>query len=258
MDNSNSGQSSRNGQHSQTKTLNPGAPITAATCGSEKPQKHSENPSKPTAPAIREAVASELAIFRQARVDQTVEALEGGHQLLELIPVRRPDKTTWFRTHPDKQFWFRAFLIPDERSGDLYFLSQPVWQALAKLGERAVTRKVLIPVMSRNYVLTLWPIGLGADGTLGSWAESAVRAAVTAQTEWTRIASNRELGAYEIRARPSDNIEPKWPALDILEMLRIAFRGRVITSVDHPIIRELRGEPSARDGQDLIEAVLAA
>lgn len=212
----------------------------------------SEEASQP----IPEAVAKELAIFQEARVSQEVEALEGGRKLLELIPVRRPQKTTWFMTHPDKAYWYRAFLLEDERTGDLYFLSRPVWESLVELGEKAIARKLLIPVMSRNNVLTLWPVSLGVDGTLGSWSESALTAAVTARTQWVRITSNREMAGYEIKTRPSDGVEPQWPDLSVLELLRIAFKGRLVTGMDHPIIRDLQGETVSQSGDDRLNALL--
>jgi hypothetical protein len=206
--------------------------------------------------SISEAVAKELAIFEEARVSQTVESFEGGRKALELIPVRRPQKTTWFKAHPDQTFWYRAFLLEDERTGDFYFLSRPVWESLVELGEKAISRKLLIPLMSRNNVLTVWPVSLGADGTLGTWAESALTAAVTARTEWVRIMSNREMGGYEIRTRPSDGVEPQWPDISVVELLRIAFKGRVVTGMDHPIIRDLRGETVSRSADDRLNALL--
>ena len=210
----------------------------------------------PAREPIPQTVANELAIFQEARVDQNVETFEGGRKLLEIIRVARPQKTSWFRSHPKKEFWYRAFLLEDDRTNDLYFLSRPVWESLVELEEKAITRKLLVPVMSRNNVLTLWPITLGVDGALSSWAESALAAAVTARTDWVQIASNREMGGYEIKARPSDGVEPHWPELDVAQLLRIAFKGRVVTTMDHPIIRDLRGETVTQSGDDRLNSLL--
>lgn len=243
--------------------------ITSSEVGGNAENKTNHNPAAalegapaegttPDREPIPKTVASELEIFQSARVDQNVESFEGGRKLLEIIRVTRPQKTTWFRSHPDKAYWYKAFLLEDERSGELYFLSRPVWEALVALEEKAITRKLLVPVMSRNNVLTVWPISLGVDGTLSSWAESALAAAVTARSEWVRIASNREMGGYEIKARPSDGVEPAWPELDVAELLRIAFKGRVVTTMDHPIIRDLRGETVTQSGDDRLNALLGA
>jgi hypothetical protein len=36
--------------------------------------------------------------------------------------------------------------------------------------------------------------------------------------------------------------EPEWPEVPFGELLRIAFRDRLIESLDHPVLRRLRGE----------------
>ena len=38
------------------------------------------------------------------------------------------------------------------------------------------------------------------------------------------------------------NWEPKFPPIELGDLLRLAFKGRVIDSLEHPVIRELRGE----------------
>ena len=35
--------------------------------------------------------------------------------------------------------------------------------------------------------------------------------------------------------------DPKWPAMPFPAMLKIAFRDRMIDTLDHPVIRDLRG-----------------
>jgi hypothetical protein len=50
-----------------------------------------------------------------------------------------------------------------------------------------------------------------------------------------------DLGAYEMFAAESTIQEPMWPDLPFQELLRIAFKDRYIGSLDHPIIKRLRG-----------------
>lgn len=56
-----------------------------------------------------------------------------------------------------------------------------------------------------------------------------------------RVKANMSLGAYEIFEAPNTVSEPKWAAATFNELLRIAFRDRLIASFDHPVIRRLRG-----------------
>jgi hypothetical protein len=73
------------------------------------------------------------------------------------------------------------------------------------------------------------------------WHRSAREAADEATRTWLRVNPNMSLGAYEMIVAESITIEPQWPTLSFQELLRIAFRERLITSLDHPVVRRLRG-----------------
>ena len=60
-------------------------------------------------------------------------------------------------------------------------------------------------------------------------------------SHWIRVAANMNLGAYEIFEASGNLSEPSWPDLSFEEVLRIAFRNRIVDSPDHPIVRRLKG-----------------
>jgi hypothetical protein len=49
------------------------------------------------------------------------------------------------------------------------------------------------------------------------------------------------LGAYEHTVAESVTADPVWPELSFQELVRIAFRDRMVTSIDHPLVKRLRG-----------------
>jgi hypothetical protein len=55
------------------------------------------------------------------------------------------------------------------------------------------------------------------------------------------MAANMSLGAYEISEAIADYGDPVWPEKTFMELLRIAFKNKVIGSPDHAVIQELRG-----------------
>jgi hypothetical protein len=57
-----------------------------------------------------------------------------------------------------------------------------------------------------------------------------------------RVTSNFNLGAYEVYEASADIPEPKWPEADFRTLIQIAFRERYIDSIDHTVIRRLRGK----------------
>ena len=82
----------------------------------------------------------------------------------------------------------------------------------------------------------------GEDGRLDRWNASALEAAESARSSWVRVVSNRDLRAYEVSEATGKLPDPEWPDLSFEEILRIAFKDRYITELDHPVVRRLRGE----------------
>jgi hypothetical protein len=58
---------------------------------------------------------------------------------------------------------------------------------------------------------------------------------------WVRMKANMSLGAYEITVAESVMADPVWPELSFPDLVRIAFRERIIITLDHPVIKRLRG-----------------
>jgi hypothetical protein len=63
-----------------------------------------------------------------------------------------------------------------------------------------------------------------------------------AMTRWIRMKANMSLGAYEISVAESVIADPVWPELSFYELLSIAYRDRMIMSLDHPVVKRLRGQ----------------
>jgi len=119
------------------------------------------------------------------------------------------------------------------------FLVHP--SILPELTSEAVY-KTIFTTTNRQGVVSLWPIRLPApDDRKTEWPRSAREAAELAMTRWVRVKANMSLGAYEIFEAPGVMADPVWPELPYAELVRIAFRERIITTLDHPVIKRLRG-----------------
>jgi hypothetical protein len=82
----------------------------------------------------------------------------------------------------------------------------------------------------------------GPDGKHLEWHRTALEAAEAAQRRWIKIRANMGLGAYEIFEALNDNIPaPVWPEAPFEQIVKVAFRDRLIDSVDHPVVKRLRG-----------------
>jgi hypothetical protein len=114
------------------------------------------------------------------------------------------------------------------------------WMAQALPGEFSTASLYL--TITRQGVVHLWPVKLpGPDGKHNEWHRSAAEAAERAMEKWVRVTSSMSLGAYEMFEASADLPEPVWPDLSFEEILKIAFRDRIVDSPDHPLVQRLRG-----------------
>ncbi len=179
--------------------------------------------------------------LEQFRLGQNFETLAPVAKLITVIPVRKPSKEAFVRTYADEDRWFPAALIELKETSESYLVARELWGELQ--GEPTFVSKLLIPTIGRRGELILWPIRFpGTDGRLDDWNASALEAARLAKTVWVRLASNRTLGAYDTFRASSNYSEPVWPELTVEKMITIAFRDRMISSLDHGVIKGLRGE----------------
>lgn len=178
----------------------------------------------------------DLEALRSAPLDLDLE------RVMTTVPVRKPKRTEFFRVNPDPEFVVDCYVIEHE-SGldrDTYWVSR---ELLAELQDELRLVR-LLTCISRQGTVYLWPAKLPvSDNNSGRvWAQSALRAAEEAKTLWVRMMGNKDLGAYEYVRAKGDLGEPQWPAKSFRELLKVAFDGKLIDRLDHPVLRELFGE----------------
>lgn len=218
----------------------PNCPPTPAAPWPEVPSA-AMTPTPDLAAAIRTAATSNDPFdLSRLRVVQDSGVAAGVKKHVATIPVRKPDKFTWVRVHPDRAFHLLdAAVIQNKEENEVFLVDAALHDALASF----IVTMALFPIMTRQGVLMLWPVRVpDLSGRIDTWNESALEASTLATTEWVKLVANRSLGAYEIYTAPGDLGEPAWPELSLTDMLRIAFKGKVITSMDHLMVRRLRGE----------------
>jgi hypothetical protein len=173
------------------------------------------------------------------RLSQDIVEHGGGKKLLTVVPVRRPSKEAWFRAHPDLNFRVKVKVIELKDIREVYLVTPDLWLDLD--GESTFVPKLLVPVITRQLALSIWPIRLpGPDGRIDEWNTSALEAAKIAVSKWVRLSPNMSLGAYDVMVGPDPQPEVVWPEYSFDEIINIAFRDKYIDSLDHPVIRQLR------------------
>jgi hypothetical protein len=193
---------------------------------------------KPEAETSAAAAADPFDIA-SLRLNPSFLETAGVKKLLTTVPARRPSPQDFVRVHPGPTYR-ENFALVDLKDDREDFLVHPT--ILPELtGE--VVYKTLFTAINRQGIVFLWPVKLPApDDRKSEWPRSAREAAEMAMTRWIRMKANLSLGAYEITVAESAMADPVWPDLSFQELVRIAYRDRMITTLDHVVIKRLRGQ----------------
>jgi hypothetical protein len=187
---------------------------------------------------IAQMTSNVFAKLDLLRLSTDAPSVSGTSEILTHVPVRKPNSHEFFRTHPDPDVWFNTGVFEDKEEREIFFVTPAMRDAL--MGE--VKPVILAVTINSQSVLSLWPLKLPNDEMRhNAWSETAREAAELAKTHWVRVKADMSLGGYRIYKAEGQLSEPEWPNKPLNELLELAFRGRIIDSVDHPVVRRLRG-----------------
>lgn len=176
--------------------------------------------------------------FSSLRLTQNFGETLGVKKVLTTVPVGRPSKDRFFRTHPSPSWVFPTWILENKAAGETYLVSAEVASALGDQ-VRAVELYAAIDRQNNPFLI---PIPLpGPNGVRNRWHESLAQAVEKAKSVWIRISANKDLGGYDIFEATAKLPDPVWPDITMDELLEVAFKGRVITSLDHQIVQERLG-----------------
>ena len=165
---------------------------------------------------------------------------------LTTVPVRKPRANEFFRVHPDPAYVVDAYVLhyrSEHKVGTTpYWVTTDMQGALAR--QLKPTR--LFTCMSKAGVTFLWPAVIPAeDGSGGGggrlWHVSALDGAERAKTIWLTLQSDQALGAYVPYEAQGKLPDPAWEDKTFLELMEIGFKGFIIDSPDHHVIKEITG-----------------
>jgi len=159
---------------------------------------------------------------------------------LTTVLVCKPPKQTYIRVHPDSEWELKTAVLELKADGETYLVAKHLWEEL----QNEITPKIILSAITRQNTFFLWPIRLPKeDGWLDSWNRSAIECAKLAQIKWVRIQSDKDAQSYSpFVAENQDNLpDPEWPDIGFDALLKLAFKDFYIDSMDHLVIKKLRG-----------------
>lgn len=158
------------------------------------------------------------------------------------MAVGKPNRQEFFRSHPDPLFSTEVASIAVKGDREAIYIVDPALLSQLPMGEWKPIRLQLS--ITRGGNLFLWALRVpGPEGKEDRWMLSALEAREMSEKHWIRIQANQQAGAYDVHRALADLGEPAWPAdITLGKAVELAFRGRVIDTLEHPVLRQLRGE----------------
>jgi hypothetical protein len=161
----------------------------------------------------------------------------GTEEVLAHVSVRRPTAGEFVRTNPDPAMSLATSIFIDPER-ETYFVA-PGARDLLVAGLKPV---LLLPTVNQRGLFFIWPIALG-DGTgrRNAWHETAREAAELAKSDWVKVVSDMPGGCYRIYKAKGKLADPVFPEKTLEELLRLAFKGRIVDGADHPVVKQALG-----------------
>ena len=104
------------------------------------------------------------------RLSQDFANSIGLKRQITTVPVRKPNRQEFVRVNPDPEYRVDTAVVELKAEGETYLVARSPW---AEIHGELIPKRLLL-TMSRQNVLTLWPIRLpGDDGNLDPWNQSA-------------------------------------------------------------------------------------
>lgn len=154
------------------------------------------------------------------------------------VPVRRPDPQSWIWIPSDPNMRATVPILEVKQSRESYLVKPEVAMSL----EGEVTNRLIVAYQDREGGLFLWAVPLGdSRGNRNSWVISALRIVHECSDRWIQIKARMNSGSYQPIPAPVEKPAPTWPAGGLRFLVNRAFKNKVISSVDDPVVRKLKG-----------------
>jgi hypothetical protein len=155
-----------------------------------------------------------------------------------IVACQRPPKGLIFTVRPEKNkpFQNRAFYFLLQMEGrDPYIVAPAI--ADAKKEEDTVRPVLIVRYVTMAGDEGLWPLKLDRpDGKSNHWNTSALNILeIAASEKWVRIVSLKNHYRHQVSKKTFKEVPPKFSDRPFGDLVNIAFKDRIITSLDHEI-----------------------
>ncbi len=155
------------------------------------------------------------------------------------LSVRKPERGEYIRVFPDNDDPYSVITLEFKEGNNttLYLVSPEI---AVQIEDEVRTSRLQLTT-TRYEAYYIWPLKI-SKGRSNSWNDSAYAAAQEAMESWVRVKSMLDIGVYEPWRATAEIPEPTWPEKSMDELVDEAFGENKIDSMDHIVLKKLRGE----------------
>jgi hypothetical protein len=161
------------------------------------------------------------------------------------VPIySRPDVNTWVRVRPGEEYTDIIDLLVATNASNskdrnpLYVVTDDVRPELERFLK---PHRVMVGITYHDKVQFLWVRAISTGSN--SWTDSVMSAMDEALTDWVSLETDHALDEYKRHHAPHSKEwgDPKWPDQTLEDVVNLAFRDRIIDSLDHTVAKRLLG-----------------
>ena len=172
--------------------------------------------------------------FDDLKLPQNFDQLLRAKRVLTAVPLRKPFKHDWVRVHPTWEQPAAVLKLAGDRQEELWLLKN---ELVGGIPPDLVTSMTFVPTITRQGAIALWPLrSPSSRGRNDTWAETAIEIARVARTSWVQVHADQRIAAYTY-AKLDQQDDPDWGDTSWAMLRELAFRAKLITSFDHPILQ---------------------
>jgi hypothetical protein len=127
------------------------------------------------------------------------------------------------------------------RAGETYMIAPQIRDELPAAVREEVKQHRLFVCVDKRGVPFIWPARLPNPLMPSSYHTSALSIAEVAVENWARMYADTNAGYYKMAVAEGDLGEPAWPDLTLGELVKLAYKERMIDSLEHDVVRKLLG-----------------
>jgi len=158
------------------------------------------------------------------------------HKPLVTVPVGKPKGNKFMMVLDVPGYPTNVLDIKEDN--DVFIVSPAVAAYLGGL----VRKVTLYTAIDRNGNIFLIPVpNPDETGHMNVWHESLLQGVNRAKKNWVRLVANKGLGAYDVLEALGILDKPTWPDYTMEQLLAVAFRGKIITDINHDVVQRLMG-----------------